>query len=305
MRFFKHLVYLFILALNFVINYALVCTLVSVVFDIFRPELPWLQELIRWTGLPDTGRTRILVSGFLAVLVPCLFAHTGLMERYCCWSLGGRRPAPPGRAYLDQIMEAVCRMAGRRRKDYRLYVLRLNQWNAMSIGRHSILVTLPLLQLEPDQVGGIIAHEMGHLAHGDTSRALFLTTLSLLGHTVLNIYAAVLLALQFLSSLLPVFGFFLSPLFLVLNGINYGVCLVLDGPLRLLNLIGNRRQEYDADRYVCEIGLGRGLYDGLALITRSEGRLTWRQRLRSDHPDTQERLRRIAAYVNNNEKEIR
>lgn len=90
---FKKIAYLFILALNFVINYAIVCTLVSFVLDIVRPELPWLQELILRLGLPYTVQTRILVLGFLVVVIPCLFSHTGIMERYCCWTLGGRRPA--------------------------------------------------------------------------------------------------------------------------------------------------------------------------------------------------------------------
>ncbi|MEE3380513.1 MAG: M48 family metalloprotease [Succiniclasticum sp.] len=301
---FKKIAYLFILALNFVINYAIVCTLVSFVLDIVRPELPWLQELILRLGLPYTVQTRILVLGFLVVVIPCLFSHTGIMERYCCWTLGGRRPAPQVRAYLDQLMDAVCRMAGKRRKDYRLYVLKMDQLNAMSIGRHSILVTLPLLQLGPEQVAGIIAHEMGHLEHGDTSQSLVLTTLSILGHTVLNIYGFVLSALQYLSLLIPFVGPILNRLFFFLNGINYLILIILDGPLHLINLMGNRQQEYDADRYACEIGLGRGLYNGLAVITQSEGRLSWWQRIHSDHPDTQERLRRIAAYVNK-EKEIR
>ena len=301
---FKKIAYLFILALNFVINYAIVCTLVSFVLDIVRPELPWLQELILRLGLPYTVQTRILVLGFLVVVIPCLFSHTGIMERYCCWTLGGRRPAPQVRAYLDQLMDAVCRMAGKRRKDYRLYVLKMDQLNAMSIGRHSILVTLPLLQLGPEQVAGIIAHEMGHLEHGDTSQSLVLTTLSILGHTVLNIYGFVLSALQYLSLLIPFVGPILNRLFFFLNGINYLILIILDGPLPLINLMGNRQQEYDADRYACEIGLGRGLYNGLAVITQSEGRLSWWQRIHSDHPDTQERLRRIAAYVNK-EKEIR
>ena len=67
-------------------------------------------------------------------------------------------------------------------------------------------------------------------------------------------------------------------------------------PLQLAHQFNSRQDEYAADRYACEMGLGLELYNGLMLLASGQKKLSFWQRLTSDHPDTDKRLAKILAY---------
>ena len=68
-------------------------------------------------------------------------------------------------------------------------------------------------------------------------------------------------------------------------------------PANLVMLFFSRQDEYAADRYACELGLGSQLHEGLEQICAGEEKMSWSQRLMSTHPDTENRLKRIDGYL--------
>lgn len=152
-------------------------------------------------------------------------------------------------------------------KEVQLYSLPGRQVNGAAFGWRSIGITEGALQLDDNTVQAIIAHELGHIAHGDAVLNMVLTA---------NIFsfAALLLVWQL------AFGvFWLIVLAVALCGIRFG-CLLwvitdrLSGLLRrgcetfrsvcvalvqILARAAGRKGELQADAFAVELGYGPAL----------------------------------------------
>jgi len=124
--------------------------------------------------------------------------------------------------------------------------------------------------------------------------------MSWFGNFVIRLYQWIITVLNFLS-FIPFAGIFLVPItwFFLLQ--TYVFHFLLNLPLWFTNQFLSRRDEYAADRYACEIGLGRELYEGLSLLSAGERKQSFWQGFASDHPGTHKRLERIERYLYGNE----
>ncbi len=176
-----------------------------------------------------------------------------------------------------------------------LYFTRTADANAVSLdlgaGQGAVLVTEGLLRLlDPDELEGVLAHEVAHLAHRDSS---LLTVTSLMGR-------GVLLALEVAIWLALAVAFLTGAGGLVLLKL-LGVGLVTPLALAALQQGLSRSREYEADRRAARLTgrpwalasalqrLGVRQSGLLARAGRSDDMPTW---LRS-HPPTPERIRRL------------
>ena len=110
---------------------------------------------------------------------------------------------------------------------------------------------------------------------------------------IYNLLVAFLTALSFIPLLNILTGIIAWFLLLQVYFFDFLLCL----PLKFTSLFFSRQDEYAADAYACEIGLGQELYAGLAAITAEEPKLSFWQSLISDHPVTPKRLQKIATYL--------
>ena len=262
-----------VLSLTFIVNFIIVSTFWGLV-ELFTPvRWQWLQKGMNYFNIPFTGTNIIIVLSALTLLIPCLLYRTWIMQRYLCWSLDCQRPKGDAAEQLKQAMSIVCRKAGLDIDDYNLYVCNSKDLNAFAVGSNNIAVTVPLLtNLQTSEVAGILAHEMGHIQNRDTNTTLLTSTMGSFGNFVIRIYGYITLVLQIISFI----------------------------PLYLITMFSSREDEFEADLYACEIGLGVELYNGLDCITQGEAQKGFAARILSSHPATRQRLERIEKYVNAN-----
>ena len=285
-----------ILILTFLVNLILVASFWGLV-QLFQPlAWPWLFKLMSTLHVPVTDLNLVLTLSVLTLIVPCLVSKTALMQRYFCWVLHCKRPRGEEAALLEEALVRVCRAAGLHEDDFELYVCQSKDYNAFAVGDNNIAVTRPLLTVMPvSYLAGILAHEVGHIRHNDTLILYLCNAMSSFGNLVLRFYSFITLVLGLLS-FIPLLGIvtgILSWVFLIQI---YLFQFLLQLPLQLAHQFNSRQDEYAADRYACEMGLGLELYNGLMLLASGQKKLSFWQRLTSDHPDTDKRLAKILAY---------
>jgi STE24 endopeptidase len=285
-----------ILIFTFLVNLILVASFWGLV-QLFQPlAWPWLFKLMSTIHVPVTALNQVLTLSVLTLLIPCLASKTALMQRYFCWVLHCTQPKGAEADLLQTALTRVCRAAGLHENDFELFVCQSKDYNAFAVGDNYIAVTKPLLTVMPaGYLAGILAHEVGHIRHNDTLILYLCNAMSSFGNLVLRFYLFITLLLGLLS-FIPLVGIvagILSWFFLIQI---YLFRFLLQLPLQLAHLFNSRRDEYAADRYACEVGLGLELYNGLMLMATGQKKLSFWRRLTSDHPDTDKRLAKILAY---------
>lgn len=236
----------------------------------------------------------------ISILVPAVFFSIGPMQRFLVWSEGGRVATGEWKARMERALWEICERAHLKPSDYRLYVAQNQAPNAFALGNQHIAVTAGALQyLDDRELTGIMAHEMGHLQKGHTRAGLFIVGMNWFGRIIawvylmMNVLCRLVLWISFLGWLVAIV--------MTLINLQYTLCqILLQMPANLLMYGGQRKEEYEADRYACTIGLGKELERGLMDLEAyyGERKLGFLERLYTDHPETKKRLLRIRKYNN-------
>lgn len=236
----------------------------------------------------------------ISILVPAVFFSIGPMQRFLVWSEGGRVATGEWKARMERALWEICERAHLNHSDYRLYVAQSQAPNAFALGNQHIAVTAGALQyLDDRELTGIMAHEMGHLKKGHTRAGLFIIGMNWFGRIIAWVY----LMMNVLCRLvlwIPFLGWLVAIVMILIN-LQYTLCqILLQMPANLLMYGGQRKEEYEADRYACTIGLGKELERGLMdlEVYYGERKLGFLERLYTDHPETKKRLLRIRKYNN-------
>ena len=181
---------------------------------------------------------------------------------------------------------------------------RITEANAYSIGNKSIAVTDSLFRkLTPQQLSGILSHELGHITNSDGRLRVFLYILNLPAILVRKIFN------MFSFQRNPVFtivGFFcLVPLAythtlqLMCVGIG-GVIFwfLLQTAIFLMVNQDTQDSELRADEYALTHGLGQELKEALLQMADKEDTETYRESWMEDYPELSERIRRLETMQN-------
>lgn len=168
------------------------------------------------------------------------------------------------------------------------------QYNACAYGTNEICITDALLRdFEVRPLAGILAHEMGHHAHGDTFTGMFFLSLYSISYVCEYILQLIALLLMSLSKI-PFIGLITLAYGLILKLILWLSHLVLDLPGKYLSLFCNRQKEYGADAYAAELGVGRELIEGLQILQNcGGGHISWFQSLFGTHPRLETRIEHL------------
>jgi len=170
----------------------------------------------------------------------------------------------------------------------RLRVIYQPEPNAYAIGRRTICVTEGLFKLPDDVICGILGHEVAHLAYrhnevqlliggGNFIVATFILISKLLSATIA--LASLIFGIRHRSFLSALVGM----LFAAIIGLWTKFCLIF-------LMWSSRQNEYDADKYVYELGYGLELAKGLDAIGGSEPQKPLLKALYSTHPNIHDRI---------------
>lgn len=188
--------------------------------------------------------------------------------------------------------------------DIKLYIADDDAPNAFATGRKTVCVTRGLLELKREKIAGTLAHEFGHLAHHDTDLLLlvnvgnFVVTVIVLG-VRLAIHLAELVAdifAIFLGGREGAIGILLHGAMRVLADVTVGILVWLWTKLgTLLVMRSSRNNEFEADKFACDLGYGAELCATLDTIG-GEGAKGLFAALASTHPATDDRIARMQSY---------
>ena len=202
----------------------------------------------------------------LTVLALAGFSLTRPAEVLVRFYLRCRRPTREEMAQLEGPWNSVLNASGlEERRRPVLFVSDQQYPNAYAAANRTVCVTRGLLKTgTAEEIEGVLAHEVGHLVHGDTKRR----TVVMMVNTVGNIASWVLLGILTLIGA----GFTLKGIAEdreedVLTGMGVAIfafflkgCLwVLQKLIELGFLAVGRKEEFAADAYSRELGFANGL----------------------------------------------
>lgn len=200
--------------------------------------------------------------------------------------------------YLLPLLEEVCLMATLEDEDENvdigIYISEDMAVNAFSVGENSIVVTRGAMELlDKKQLKGMIAHELGHIVHGDTIIPLILIIGSVWCFPILLLIRAVKIFFQLehyeeqqeKKSILATIVLGILNIFIFLITLPFQVIMTLNG----------RYNEYNADSYAEDICCGKGLISALYDVRSINGfkRLSPLETLKEVHPDIDKRIERL------------
>lgn len=186
--------------------------------------------------------------------------------------------------------------------------------NAYAIGKNIVAVTTGLIEevkrgsTSYDQLKGILAHELGHIKHGDSQILAMVIAFNAIGKIIVDFFANLS---SFISRLFIgasnstddnnvstgccIAGIFLSIFSLLANlssFILYGIILPIG-----LHAIG-REEEYEADQYSASLGYGNYLADYLESVHCKESKPdSLASKLFSTHPPIEERVKQLRSFT--------
>lgn len=176
-------------------------------------------------------------------------------------------------------------------KNIRLFTEDSLDINAFAMGKKTLAITKGSAELLTDEeLKGVIAHELGHFAHGDTMALLVMTV----GNMIFSLF----------YKLLKLIANILYPLFASRDGtfIIKGVWWIVNTIINFFMFIGDlilmpisRANEFMADRFAYDCGYGNELISALDKMDTlyKKEKLRFRDYLRSTHPSITKRIEKL------------
>lgn len=205
---------------------------------------------------------------------------------------------------FDEVYEQAKAQDPTLPNNIKVYIADDSAPNAFATGRKTVIVTRGMLELKREKIAGTLAHEFGHLAHHDTDLYLlvnvgnFVVTVIVLGIRIAIHLAELFMDLFaiFLGGREGAIGILIHGAMRVLADITVGVLVWLWTKLGdLLVMRSSRNNEYEADKFACDLGYGEELCATLDTIG-GEGAKGLFAALSSSHPASDDRIARMQSY---------
>jgi len=205
-----------------------------------------------------------------------------------------RRPRPEEDAAIRPLLENACRRCGAEVPE--LFVSDSECPNAFAVGRKTVAVTRGLLaQALQEEVEAVLAHELGHLAHGDSRYLQAAWVLNLVGSiTAWTATAAVTVAAAFAGAAggregRAATAFAALVMVWLLRAVSWSLFQVQ----RLSLLAVCRSREYEADAFAARAGYRDGLVGFLRRLTPPQAPQGLAATLLATHPAPAKRIKRL------------
>lgn len=238
-----------------------------------------------------------LLGSLILTLLFILASHTRFVESLLLWSSGLRPASIEESSRVDALFRELAVKAHLPHPP-RLFIADSSFPNAYAIGKQTVGLTKGLLEKTTnEELYGVLAHEFGHLKHGDSFRYSITRILNIGG--ILSAWV-ILHIVKFQSyHLLPSSMGFLDVTF---SG-SVAVIYLLTTLIRWYFGAGFRvvgpKEEYRADSFVAEVGGGDGFISFLNRSTQAEvswNRSFW-EKVAATHPPVILRIDRIKGHM--------
>lgn len=248
----------------------------------------------------------LIMAGFVGA------GFTTLGEFFFRRAAGGRKMTLEEREYAAPVIDSVL---GKLNLDWSpdFWVSDTPYPNALATGRRTIVLTRSLLgNATPDELAGLISHEIGHIQNGDTRWKVAAYMANIVGVIATWLLTAAVAIAGFFASLagfeldnttgtqgsglgaFVIIGFFAMLAVWFLRA----VIAILKWLSRIGILAADRENEYRADRFAADAGYGPGLYSFLArfggVVPVNEG--FW-SNIHATHPPVDKRLEKLGQLL--------
>ncbi len=200
---------------------------------------------------------------------------------------------------FEEVYEEAKNFSPNINKDIKLYITDSMSVNAFAVGRKTVAVTRGAISaFTKDELKGVLAHELGHMANGDTKALLiklvgngFFSLIILVLRLILNIIHIIPTVLGRKNIIILTYGF-IAFLAKVLFEIVIFATIFFGDVIIALN---SRYSEYLADEYAYLIGFGDDLKNALYLLSKISlpRKISLTERLKSSHPYISARIERL------------
>ena len=268
------------------------------------PYLIWFifYFTIAWLVLGGDTRGFMIASIIYSVSITVALSPVG--EALLRFLEGCRRPVTNNeKNYLIPLFEEVYENAKEiypsLNNDIQIYIQEQMTLNAFAVGRKTIAVTRGALEtFSKEEIKGILAHELGHMAHGHT-KALLLTIIgNMFFNIIVKIFSIIFSVVDTLSKIVAtfnVFGWvfvFIAFIFKMLLNISIFLFVYIGN---LILSAQSRVQEYQADKFAYDVGFGTQLLKALYILQKvsMNTKLSITEKLMASHPHLALRIERI------------
>lgn len=218
--------------------------------------------------------------------------------------LGARRPDERELHVIEPLWRDLAFRANLPQAAYAVRVIDSDELNAYACGGRLLVVTsFAIEQLTPQQLSGVLAHELSHHLGWHTAAltvghwlSLPVVLLARVGFFLQNVARAATDAFVSHSAALTALGRLIA---YVLTGVSWVFLAALYASDALANVVGHG-SEFEADRRAVRMGYGRPLAEALRIVVRMGGgqrAIGWRARLSASHPPARTRVARIEAML--------
>jgi len=202
---------------------------------------------------------------------------------------------------FEEVYEEAVRETPSINRHIKLYISEEKIVNGFAMGRKTIVLTRgAITSMKSEDLKGILAHEFGHMANGDT-KALLLT---IVGN---GFFSVIIVCCKFLARLVELLAVLLASNDYIIARIvgfiiRFVARVLFDYAVTLFLFLGDvilalnsRFSEYLADSYAFQIGYGEQQKNALIMINKMEmgGRMKLKELLKASHPYTTARIGRL------------
>lgn len=200
---------------------------------------------------------------------------------------------------FEEVYEESKKLTPSINQDIQLYITDSMAVNAFAVGRKTVAVTRgAVYAFSADELKGILGHELGHMANGDTKALL----MSLVGN---GFFSLIIFVLRIAMNIIQTISNALSGkniVIVVIAFVTFIARLFVDVATFLFMFVGDvilalnsRYSEYLADEYSYLIGFGEDLKSALYVISKISmpRKATLTERLKASHPYTTARIERL------------
>ena len=200
---------------------------------------------------------------------------------------------------FEEVYDEAKKFSPHINKDIKLYITDSMTVNAFAVGRKTISVTKGAIHtFSPDELKGILAHEFGHMANGDTKALL----INIVGN---GFFSLIIFILRFVVNILENLSLIFSSKNIVLAVISFITIIsriFMDLAIIVFVFVGDaiialnsRYSEFLADEYAFLIGYGEDLKKSLYILSKISmpRKSTLLERIKATHPYTSARIEHL------------
>ena len=268
--------------------------------------LLWVIVYIYLSWLLLGATQESLIVTIIAYAVSIAIALSPLGEIILRMTEGARRLKTREEIdYLQPIFEEVYQDAKEKHKNLNnkieLFITDKIYVNAFACGKKTVALTKGAINtFSKEELKGVIAHELGHIANGDT-KALLLNVVGNGVFTLIILFVKLfLIVLNVIADNIRSMAVF--SIFFTIFGFIFDIGLMLFMLIgQLILSINSRYNEYLADNFAYHIGYGEELISALYILQKMSipSNISLLERLRASHPHLADRIARLEQLQDN------